>query len=75
MTKVISISKHSNDEYKSFLQGSARTTVFLRLSSFSTFDYATGDADYILAFSPFYAEDRGSEDVAVLKSLEPPSIQ
>ncbi|KAI9849810.1 MAG: hypothetical protein M1837_000022 [Sclerophora amabilis] len=60
----------NSDEWNFFLQGMARTTVFIAPESSRTFDYSAGDVGYIPQSSSHYIENVGNEDVIFLEVLQ-----
>ncbi|KAH7350878.1 RmlC-like cupin domain-containing protein [Rhexocercosporidium sp. MPI-PUGE-AT-0058] len=60
----------TSDEWKFFLQGSARITVYLAPDSSNTFDYTAGDVGYIPASNSHYIENTGTDDVIFLEVLK-----
>ena len=64
----------TSDEWSFFIQGSARTTVFLAPDSSQTFDFTAGDVGYIPACNSHYIENTGTEDVIFLEVLQAPKF-
>lgn len=64
----------TSDEWNYFLQGSARTTIYLAPDAAQTFDYTAGDVGYIPASNSHYIENTGIEDVVFLEVLQAPKF-
>ncbi|KAI9758917.1 MAG: hypothetical protein M4579_002728 [Chaenotheca gracillima] len=64
----------TSDEWSFFLQGMARTTVFIAPTSSRTFDFSAGDVGYVPVASSHYIENVGDEDVVFLEVLQAPKF-